>query len=52
MKASTLRTWYAIHRLSSLICTLNMLILCVTGLLLIFHDDIDKMLGQGHAHAR
>lgn len=48
MKASTLRTWYSIHRWSSLICTLNLLVLCLTGLLLIFHEDIDDLLGQGH----
>lgn len=48
MKASTLRTWYAIHRWTSLICTLNLLVLCLTGLLLIFHEDIDDLLGQGH----
>lgn len=51
MKASTLRTWYAIHRWTSLICTLNLLVLCLTGLLLIFHDDIDDWLGQGHPEA-
>lgn len=48
MKASSLRIWYTIHRWSSLICTLNLLLLCLTGLMLIFHDDIDDMLGQGH----
>lgn len=51
MKASTLRTWYAIHRWSSLICTLNLLVLCLTGLLLIFHDEIDDLFGQGHPQA-
>jgi len=48
MKAPTLRIWYAIHRWTSLLCTLNLLVLCVTGLLLIFHEDIDAMLGQDH----
>ena len=48
MRASTLRTWYAIHRWTSLVCTLNLLVLCLTGLLLIFHDDIDDLFGQGH----
>ncbi|MGY8527508.1 PepSY-associated TM helix domain-containing protein [Paracidovorax citrulli] len=48
MKAPTLRFWYAIHRWTSLLCTLNLLVLCVTGLLLIFHEDIDALLGQEH----
>ncbi|SPA55646.1 PepSY-associated TM helix domain-containing protein [Cupriavidus taiwanensis] len=48
MKAPTLRFWYAIHRWTSLLCTLNLLVLCLTGLLLIFHEDIDALAGQEH----
>lgn len=51
MKSKTLRGWYAVHRWSSLVCTINLLLLCVTGLLLIFHDEIDGLLGQAHAPA-
>ncbi|NUU04616.1 PepSY-associated TM helix domain-containing protein [Herbaspirillum robiniae] len=46
MKSTTLRGWYAVHRWTSLICTINLLLLCVTGLLLIFHHEIDELLGQ------
>lgn len=48
MRAPVLRGWYAVHRWTSLICTINLLILCVTGLLLVFHDEIDAALGQDH----
>lgn len=51
MKAPALRKWYAVHRWTSLICTINLLILCLTGLVLIFHDEIDGMLGQRHGAA-
>jgi uncharacterized iron-regulated membrane protein len=45
----SLRRWGLIHKWSSLICTLFMLLLCVTGLPLIFHDEIDDLL---HSEAR
>lgn len=44
MTASALRRWRAVHRWSSLICTLFLLMLCLTGLPLIFHDEIDATL--------
>ncbi|QQB34061.1 PepSY domain-containing protein [Achromobacter deleyi] len=36
-----LRTWRWLHTWSSLACTLFLLMLCLTGLPLIFHDEID-----------
>jgi len=36
-----LRAWQWIHTWSSLACTLFLLMLCLTGLPLIFHDEID-----------
>jgi len=33
--------WYRIHKWSSLICTIFLLMLCLTGLPLIFEDEID-----------
>jgi uncharacterized iron-regulated membrane protein len=45
MTAATTRRWTTLHRWSSLFCTLNLLLLSVTGLLLIFHHEIDEMLG-------
>ncbi len=46
MAASTLRTWSAIHKWSSLVCTAFMLLLCLTGLPLIFHHEIEHWLGD------
>jgi len=43
---ASLRRWTTLHRWSSLFCTANLLLLCVTGLLLIFHPEIDAMLGS------
>ena len=44
MQASTIRGWAWIHKWTSLICTVFLLMLCVTGLPLIFHDEIDAAL--------
>lgn len=44
-----MRAWAAIHTWSSLVCTLFLLMLCVTGLPLIFHDEIDAWLDRGEA---
>ncbi|MGJ8620369.1 MAG: PepSY-associated TM helix domain-containing protein [Methylophilaceae bacterium] len=38
-----LQTWDSIHRWSSLICTISLLILCLTGLPLIFHEEIESL---------
>jgi uncharacterized iron-regulated membrane protein len=40
------RTWGRIHRWSSLACTLLLLLLCLTGLPLIFHDEIDGLVDE------
>lgn len=44
MKQPTIRAWLFVHKWTSLICTLFMLMLCVTGLPLIFHHEIDEAL--------
>ncbi|HAD63764.1 MAG TPA: peptidase, partial [Alcanivorax sp.] len=44
MQQSTIRAWSAVHKWTSLICTAFMLMLCLTGLPLIFHDEIDAAL--------
>lgn len=41
----TLRTWAWIHKWTSLVCTIFMLLLCLTGLPLIFHHEIGHLLG-------
>ncbi|QQQ50217.1 PepSY domain-containing protein [Pseudomonas syringae] len=46
MKSQTVRRWSIVHTWSSLICTLFLLMLAVTGLPLIFHHEIDHMLGD------
>ncbi|MBR0820607.1 PepSY domain-containing protein [Bradyrhizobium liaoningense] len=40
----SLRRWGFVHKWSSLICTIFMLLLCITGLPLIFHEEIDDLL--------
>ncbi|MPZ42475.1 MAG: PepSY domain-containing protein [Betaproteobacteria bacterium] len=40
-----IRTWSWLHKWSSLVCTLFMLLLCLTGLPLIFHHEIGHLLG-------
>ncbi|HAB06350.1 MAG: PepSY domain-containing protein [Alcanivorax sp.] len=44
MQQSTIRAWSAVHKWTSLICTAFILMLCLTGLPLIFHDEIDAAL--------
>src|SRR6266702_5528606 len=45
LRARTVRLWSLVHTWSSLISTLFLLLLCVTGLPLIFHHEIDELLG-------
>ena len=46
MTPTTVRRWAWIHKWSSLVCTVFMLLLCVTGLPLIYHHEIDHLLGN------
>jgi uncharacterized iron-regulated membrane protein len=46
MKSQTIRRWSFVHTWTSLICTLFLLMLAVTGLPLIFHHEIDRLLGN------
>ena len=43
MQRTTIRTWFLIHKWTSIVCTAFLLMLCVTGLPLIFHDEIDTL---------
>lgn len=47
MSRGTVRIWYLVHKWTSLVCTAFLLMLCVTGLPLIFHDEIDAATGHG-----
>lgn len=42
MKAGGIRTWSWLHKWSSLICTIFALLLCLTGLPLIFHEELGR----------
>jgi len=44
MGRGTISAWAAVHRWTSLVSTAFLLMLCVTGLPLIFHDEIDGWL--------
>jgi len=46
MGQGAIKAWYLVHKWTSLICTLFLLMLCITGLPLIFHDELDDALGQ------
>lgn len=44
MKATAIKSWFNIHKWTSLICTAFLLMLCITGLPLIFYEEIDHLL--------
>jgi uncharacterized iron-regulated membrane protein len=43
LSSSSIRAWYLVHKWTSLVCTAFLLMLCITGLPLIFHDEIDYL---------
>ena len=45
MRRGTVQAWYLVHKWTSLVCTLFLLMLCLTGLPLIFHDEIEALTG-------
>jgi uncharacterized iron-regulated membrane protein len=45
MTAKSIRIWSFVHRWASLVSTIFLLLLCLTGLPLIFHHEIDELLG-------
>ncbi|MGH9576416.1 MAG: PepSY domain-containing protein [Terriglobales bacterium] len=46
MNTQSIKTWYFVHKWTSLICTVLLLMLCITGLPLIFWHEIDHLLGD------
>ncbi|HCA05565.1 PepSY domain-containing protein [Chryseobacterium sp.] len=44
MKLKTAKRWFNWHKWTSLICTVFLLHLCITGLPLIFHEEIEHLL--------
>jgi uncharacterized iron-regulated membrane protein len=51
MTPKTLRFWSFTHKWTSLVCTLFLLVICVTGLPLIFHEEIDAWLADDLPYA-
>ncbi|MFC6197305.1 PepSY-associated TM helix domain-containing protein [Ponticaulis profundi] len=47
MTARSIRFWSFLHKWTSLICTVFLLMLCLTGLPLIFHDEIEGAFETG-----
>jgi hypothetical protein len=43
VNARHIKAWGRVHRWSSVACTAFLLVLCLTGLPLIFHDEIDGL---------
>ncbi|MDB5974161.1 MAG: Peptidase [Nevskia sp.] len=43
LSAKTIRAWYQVHKWSSLVCTLFLLMLCLTGLPLVFGEEIEQL---------
>jgi len=46
MRTGAIKTWEWAHTWSSLACTLFLFLLCLTGLPLIFHEEIDALAGE------
>src|SRR5262245_27714673 len=46
MQSRTIRRWSRVRTWSSLICTLFLLMLALTGLPLIFHHELEQLLGE------
>ncbi|MDO9490477.1 MAG: PepSY domain-containing protein, partial [Sphingomonadaceae bacterium] len=51
MTRGAVRVWYLVHKWTSLVCTAFLLMLCLTGLPLIFHHEIDVLSGDPAALA-
>src|SRR3546814_16221469 len=45
MTRKTVQAWYLVHKWTSLVCTAFLLMLCVTGLPLIFAEEIHHLSG-------
>jgi uncharacterized iron-regulated membrane protein len=51
MSRLAFRRWFWVHKWSSLVCTAFLLLICVTGLPLVFRDEIGDWLDHGQAYA-
>lgn len=50
MQSHSLRRWYQLHRWTSLVCTVFLLMSCITGLPLIFGDELEQI-GKSNVEA-
>jgi uncharacterized iron-regulated membrane protein len=46
LRTRTVKLWYRIHKWTSLVCTAFLLLLCLTGLPLVFREEIEHLLGN------
>lgn len=51
MTRTTFRRWFWLHKWASLVCTAFLLVICVTGLPLVFKDEIGDWLDDGLPYA-
>lgn len=51
MTTAAVRFWAQIHKWSSIACTAFLLMLCITGLPLIFHDEVEALTGEDQESA-
>jgi uncharacterized iron-regulated membrane protein len=51
MLVKTIQRWSWVHKWTSLVCTVFLLVLCLTGLPLIFKDEIDELMHEEVAPA-
>lgn len=51
MSAAKIKAWYFVHKWTSLVCTAFLLVICLTGLPLVFQHEIDDYLRAGNAPA-
>ena len=51
MTHAAIRGWFVVHKWTSLVCTLFLLMLCLTGLPLIFHEEIEHVVAGGAEQA-
>jgi uncharacterized iron-regulated membrane protein len=51
MSRGALRRWAFVHKWTSLVCTAFLLLFCLTGLPLIFKDELRDLLSEQPAHA-
>jgi uncharacterized iron-regulated membrane protein len=51
MTRATFRRWFWVHKWASLVCTVFLLVVCISGLPLVFKDEIDDWLDDGLPYA-